>query len=96
MSVNLSEVIEQAGFDTRNDPEDAKWLLSQQDEFDGICREAEELAELYDEYLDYCELQEGLNEEIWSWDKWKKETGNSAADNAQKILEEEELLEREE
>ena len=96
MSVSLSEIIEQAGFDIKNSPVDAEWLLGQQDEFNEMCEAAEDLWTLYDEYLDYCDLNEEFGEEVPSWDEWKKETGNSAADNAQKILEEEELLEREE
>lgn len=37
MSVSLEEVLENAGYDIRNDLEDAKWLISQYDEFEELC-----------------------------------------------------------
>lgn len=42
MSVSLLEVIEAAGYDI-NSPEDAKWLLSKQDEFEQLVEQAEEV-----------------------------------------------------
>lgn len=43
MSVSIQEVLEQAGYDIKHNIDDAQWLLSQQDEFEELCEEAEEL-----------------------------------------------------
>lgn len=51
MSVSLSEVLEDAGYDIKNNVEDAIWLLSQRDEF-------EELYEIADEVVDRAEEEE--------------------------------------
>jgi len=53
MSVSLQEVLENAGFDIKNNIDDAKWLLSKRNVFEALCEEAEELNDLYDEYIDY-------------------------------------------
>lgn len=53
MSVSLQEVLESAGYDIKNNPEDASWLLAQKNEFEELVEKAEETRELYDEYIDY-------------------------------------------
>ncbi len=49
MSVSLLEVLEGAGYDVLHNREDAEWLLSQEDEFEELCDEAEELIEREEE-----------------------------------------------
>ena len=36
MSVSLLEVLENAGYDVKNNLNDAKWLLGQRDEFEAL------------------------------------------------------------
>lgn len=53
MSVSIQEVLEQAGYDIKHNREDAQWLLSQQDEFEELCEDAEDLIdESEEEYYD--------------------------------------------
>ncbi len=49
MSVSLSEVLSDAGFDIKNNRDDAQWLLSQRDEFDELCETADETIDKFDE-----------------------------------------------
>lgn len=51
MSVSLQEVLEGAGFDIKNNVEDALWLVSKQDEF-------EELIELCEDVIEKAEEEE--------------------------------------
>ena len=56
MSVWLTEVVMDDGkIDFINNPDDAKWLLSQRDEFESMCEKAEECVEDYEEYEEYVE-----------------------------------------
>lgn len=48
MSVSLQEVLENAGYDIENNPEDASWLLSRAGEFEELCEKAEEVKESYE------------------------------------------------
>lgn len=48
MSVSLLEVIEHGGYDIRT-PEDARWLLSKQSEFQELIEQAEEVIEAEEE-----------------------------------------------
>ena len=54
MSVSLDEVLTAAGYDIRNNVEDAQWLLAQRDGF-------EDLYDIADETVDEYETK--LNEE---------------------------------
>jgi hypothetical protein len=77
MSVSLLEVLEQAGFDIKNNLDDARWLLAQKDEFEEICDMADLLESSYDEYKDFIDLQEDLgNFDNPSWEEWREEHGN--------------------
>ena len=51
MSVSLLEVIEAGGYDL-DTVEDAKWLLSQQSEFDELIEQAQEVVDNADESED--------------------------------------------
>jgi hypothetical protein len=55
MSVTLSDVIKEAGYDWKNDKDDAIWITSQLREWEDIYDEALD-------YLDYLEEQEGYND----------------------------------
>ena len=53
MSVSLQEVLESAGYDIKNNVDDAIWLLSKQDEFEKLIEECEDFVdnqESEDEY----------------------------------------------
>ena len=52
MSVSLQEVLESAGYDVKNNYEDALWLLGQRNEFDELCEEAEGFVERKEEEED--------------------------------------------
>lgn len=73
MSVSLYEVLTAAGYDIKNNPEDAQWLLAQRDEFDELCDVAEQTLDDFDEYESY------LDESVWtaenqiSFEDWRKE-----------------------
>ena len=67
MSVSLLEVLENEGFDVKNNIDDAKWLLGKRNEFEKLCEKAEELNDLYDEYIDYT-LEYDLTP--YSFEKW--------------------------
>lgn len=73
MSVSLNEVLTAAGYDIKNNPEDAQWLLAQRDEFDELCDISEQTLDDFDEYESY------LDESVWtavnqkSFEDWRKE-----------------------
>ena len=74
MSVSLQEVLENAGYDVKNNLNDAKWLLGQVDLFEVLCEDAEHLDEIYEEYEDFIETQEDLgNFDSPSFEEWRKE-----------------------
>jgi hypothetical protein len=75
MSVSLLDVLENAGYDIRNNVNDANWLLSQKDEFDELCEEAEELNEQYGEYEDFIMEQEDLGnfDKHPTFEEWREE-----------------------
>ena len=74
MSVSLLEVLENAGYDVKNNLDDAKWLLGQRDEFENLCEYAEHLDEIYEEYEDFIETQEDLgNFNNPTFEEWKKD-----------------------
>ena len=52
MSVSLNEVLTAAGYDIKNNPEDAKWLLSQKDDWDDLIYDAEQCVDDYEALMD--------------------------------------------
>lgn len=71
MSVWLTEVVMDDGkFDFINNPDDAKWLLSQRDEFESMCEKAEECVEDYEEYEEYVEEHED-DDTLLTFDEWR-------------------------
>lgn len=74
MSVSLLEVLENAGYDVKNNIEDARWLLSQRDDFDNLCEDAEELDDIYINYEEYIFAQEELgNYDNPTFEEWREE-----------------------
>lgn len=74
MSVSLLEVLENAGYDIKNNIEDARWFLSQQDEIEELCDMADLILSTYDEYCDFVEMQEELgNYNNPTWEEWREE-----------------------
>ena len=74
MSVSILEVLENAGYDVKNNLDDAKWLGCQYDEFMNLFEDAERLVEKYEDYEDYVSTQEDLgNFNNPSFEEWKKE-----------------------
>lgn len=74
MSVSILEVLESAGYDIKNNVNDANWLLSQKNEFEELCEEAEELNEQYGEYEDFIMMQEDLgNFDNPTFEEWREE-----------------------
>lgn len=74
MSVSLLEVLENAGYDVKNNLNDVKWLLGQRDEFEALCEDAEHLDEIYEEYEDFIETQEDLgNFNNPTFEEWREE-----------------------
>lgn len=52
MSASLSEVLQSAGFDIKNNIEDAKWLVSQDGEWNELFSIASDLEDEHNDYLD--------------------------------------------
>lgn len=74
MSVSLQEVLESAGYDIKNNVEDAKWLGSQYDKFMDLFEDAERLVDEYNDYEDFIDAQEELgNFDNPTWEEWRKE-----------------------
>lgn len=74
MSVSLLEVLENAGYDIKNNVEDAKWLMSQGNEWDELYENAEDLVDEYEDYEDFIYEQEELgNSDNPSFEEWRDE-----------------------
>ena len=71
MSVSLYEVLTAAGYDIKNNPEDAQWLLAQRDEFEELLDIAEQTVADYDEYEDYLD-ETPAEEEPMDFETWKE------------------------
>lgn len=74
MSVSLDEIIRHAGYDIKNDINDARWLLAQKDEFEELLEIAEQMSDDYDEYEDYLDgLDDDHHQAELSFKDWRKE-----------------------
>ena len=71
MSVSLDEVLTAAGYDIRNNVEDAQWLLAQRDEFEELLEIAEQTVDDYDEYEEYLD-ETPAEEEPMDFETWKE------------------------
>lgn len=77
MSVSLLEVLENAGYDIKNNVEDARWLLGQESEFNDLVEMAGELEDDWSEYSDFVEMQEELGNFINpTFEEWREEKEN--------------------
>lgn len=72
MSVSLYEVLTAAGYDIKNNPEDAQWLLAQRDEFDELCDIAEQTSDDYEDYEEYVDEYDG-DDEPKDFETWRDE-----------------------
>ena len=74
MSVSITEVINNAGYDPAHNVEDAEWLFAQFSDYDDLCSQAQELLDDYDDYKDYCATAEelGAEEDIQSFEEWRQ------------------------
>ena len=73
MSVSLLEVLEDAGYDIKNNIDDAKWFLGQRDEFEELYEEAENFEEEYDDYQDCRDTAEECGDYNYpSFNEWKE------------------------
>lgn len=74
MSVSLLEVLENAGYDIKNNVEDAKWLMSQSNEWEELHETAEDLVDEYEDYEDFIyEQEESGNFDNPSFEEWRDE-----------------------
>lgn len=77
MSVSILEVLENAGYDIRNNVDDARWLLSQEGEFYELLDSAGRLEDDWCEYKDFVDTQEELgNFNNPTWEEWREEKEN--------------------
>lgn len=77
MSTTILEVIEAAGYDVRNNVDDAKWLLEQDDEYYSAQEAADDLVEEYEEWEDTKEtVEEYGGHDFPSFEEWRKEKNN--------------------
>lgn len=73
MSVSLNEVLLAAGYDVKNNPDDAEWLMSQDAEFDELFSAADRLVEEYHDYLDCKETAEEYGDYNFpSFKEWRE------------------------
>lgn len=73
MSVSLLEVLENAGFDVKNNIEDARWMLAQESDFDELIESANDLEDDYSDYEDYRETHEELGDlDVPSFEEWRE------------------------
>ncbi|MBQ1569607.1 MAG: hypothetical protein IIZ78_00680 [Clostridiales bacterium] len=72
MSVSLSEVLTAAGYDIKNNIEDARWFLSRVSEFEELQEDAEDFNDDYEEYEDFVDLQEDMgNFDNPTFEEWR-------------------------
>ena len=77
MSVSLEEVLLNAGYDVKNNPEDASWFLSLSDEYEELVETATDLEDAYNDYLDCKDTAEEDGDYGYpSFEEWRKETQN--------------------
>lgn len=59
MSVSLDEVLTAAGYDIKNNVDDAQWLLDQRDEFEELCEKANDVIDDFE----YAEISKFSGED---------------------------------
>lgn len=76
MSVSLYEVLTAAGYNVKNNPEDAQWFLAQESDIDDLTYDAEQCVDDYEEYESYVDAQndEGVDDDdIMDFEMWREE-----------------------
>lgn len=76
MSVSILEVLENAGFDVKNNVDDANWLLGQTNQFEELTEEAEELTSDWEDYKYWIEEVEdkyGEHLNLPDFETWRKD-----------------------
>lgn len=77
MSVSLQEVLENAGYDIKNNVDDARWLLSQESELYDLLDKAGRLEDDWTEYSEFVDTQEELGNFINpTFEEWREEREN--------------------
>lgn len=71
MSVSITEVVEQAGYDPTNNVDDASWLVSQVTDFEDLKSKAEELLDEYNCYQDFCENMGSTTMKLPTFEEWR-------------------------
>lgn len=78
MSVSLTEVINNAGYDPAHNIEDAQWFFSQYNDYDDLASQAQDLLDQYDDYLDCKETAEDCGDYNYpSFEEWRRERNES-------------------
>lgn len=72
MSVSLLEVLENAGFDIKNNIDDARWFLGQKEDFEVLYEEAENFDDVYTDYCDYEEEMREQDKLPLTFEEWRK------------------------
>lgn len=73
MSVSLTDVINNAGYDPAHNVDDAKWLFAQYNDYDELMSQAQDLLDEYDDYEAYCDTNEELGVKVTvSFEEWRK------------------------
>lgn len=77
MSVSILEVLENAGYDIKNNVDDARWLLSQESEFYDLLDKAGRLEDDWVEWSDFVDRQEEFgNFDNPTFEEWREEREN--------------------
>lgn len=77
MSVSLLEVLESAGYDIKNNVDDARWLISQESELHDLLDRAGRLEDEWFEWSDFVDMQEELgNFDNPTFEEWREEKEN--------------------
>ena len=77
MSVDLAEILKDAGYDIKNNIEDALWLLTQEYEFNNLLETAGNLLDDWTDYERFIDGQEELgNFNNPTFEEWKEEREN--------------------
>jgi len=70
MSVSLTEVINNAGYDPAHNVDDAQWLFAQYNDYDDLCSNAQALLDKYEDYKEWCDNAEEMGRDIIDFKEW--------------------------
>lgn len=75
MSISILEVLENAGFDVKNNIDDAYWLQNQKEEFEELVWNSEHLTDEWEDYKYWTEEEEekyGEQVVLPDFETWRK------------------------